>query len=143
MQANLLMQMSQAYMDKYTFTERTQFTWDLLRACSISPGMVGFLYLAEMLMLCTEKPVSGLMRTTALYREVAGRFDVTWQSVERAARMALDKAWNSSGGNMPICTRPGLDEKNRPTITEFLAEASAYLLITHGLRNAVSMKAAE
>lgn len=57
--------------------------------------------------------------------------------------MALDKAWNSSGGNMPICTRPGLDEKNRPTITEFLAEASAYLLITHGLKDAVSMKAAE
>lgn len=44
---------------------------------------------------------------------------------------------------MPICTRPGLDEKNRSTITEFLAEASAYLLITHGLKDAVSMKAAE
>ena len=91
--------------------------FSLLNQAGMSSRHTGYFYAAAAITLARAEPQYLLNVTTQLYPRVAEQFGVSWQSVERSIRFALNAAWQAHPEAMHrFCPTP-----KRPTPTRFLS----------------------
>lgn len=99
---------------------------EALRSLGIGNTLHGYKYLAYMLMQVVPDPKQLDLITKSLYPRTGSNFGVSKESIERAARTAINTCWKGPGRYMLIqMAYYNLD--NRPTVSEFLDIVADYI----------------
>lgn len=102
----------------------------LLNRMGITPNMFGYLYILEGIEIVKEHIESyETFRAMKLYEEIAALHDVTPKSVERAIRLAKEKAWYDKNGKAKVMF-PEITEC--PTNTAFISLLAEHFIIQGG-----------
>lgn len=98
--------------------------WKMLQLLGMPPHMKGTEYLYHAVLLWEP----GKYLTKEIYPEVAKKCGTNWIAVERAARYAIEYAWDHRRGNTGVITSlfgvPGI--YTRPVAAEFVAALGAW-----------------
>lgn len=98
---------------------------DLLHELGVSSKYIGFFYTMDAVMLVIDKPQSVNMITKQLYPEIAQRYGVTWNTVERNIRTIILAVWNKRRAELEHMA--GFAFENKPNTAQFISILADYV----------------
>lgn len=106
-----------------------QLICGVLFLSGIKPKFKGYIYLKEAIVIAYTNPESFNMLTKIIYPQIAEKYEVSPNKVERGIRTAIEKAWKQCGGN-GFYERMGVSwvkDNWRPTNSEYIYLVVEYL----------------
>lgn len=102
----------------------------LLKRLGITPGVLGFHYIKEAIILVMKNTSFKYALVGELYTKIAVKFHTTPARVERAIRHAIEKAWYIGNTDLQqkLFGHTVSSEKGKPTNGELIATVAEYLL---------------
>ena len=97
----------------------------VLRHCRFSRRYQGYRELREGVRIVMENDNS-LLRVTGIYHQIAEKYDVSWESVERNLRTLINCSWDN-GGKEQLESLAGGKFYQKPTTGEVLEIIAYYM----------------